>query len=488
MSKRLCILLFLFFCGFVCHAAAENPSPSVNGRLHVSGNGLADQNGTPVQLRGLSTHGLSWYPGYVNRDCFVQLREDFGCSVVRLAMYTDEYGGYCSSGDRDRLKELVLQGVSFAREADLYVIVDWHILSDHDPNIHAEEALAFFDEIAPLLADQPHVLYEICNEPNSGTTWSDIRRYAEQVIPVIRSHDPGTVIIIGTPDWCQQIGQAAADPITGWNDLMYSLHFYSATHGQWLRNALTKALQKGLPVFVTEFGPCAADANGQYDFTEADRWLDLLDSYGISHCMWSISNKAELTSVFLPGCGKLSGFVYEDLTEGGKWLVDRYGGALSGNHEFTGEVSAPAADPDNLCSSGIYGAWVDEGAGANAEVNTGRDSFTVRVKASGLDSYRVQPACYGLSLEQGKRYTLSFTVSCSKKLTFGVRLQQNYGAYLGYWEKGSLEMSPGEKAYSFTFTMNSPSDDNTVLVFNVGGWGSLMYNVELSQIRLEEVH
>ena len=31
---------------------------------------------------------------------------------------------------------------------DLYVIIDWHILSDNNPNIHKEEAKAFFTEMA----------------------------------------------------------------------------------------------------------------------------------------------------------------------------------------------------------------------------------------------------------------------------------------------------------------------------------------------------
>lgn len=80
--------------------------PSVNGKLHVEGSKLVDQNNNEVQLRGVSTHGLAWYPQYVTNDCFATLKS-FGANVVRLAMYTYESGGYCTDGDRQQLETLV---------------------------------------------------------------------------------------------------------------------------------------------------------------------------------------------------------------------------------------------------------------------------------------------------------------------------------------------------------------------------------------------
>ncbi len=120
-------------------AVAEAPSiasPSVCGALHVEGTQLTDSRGNPVLLKGISTHGLSWFPEYVNEECFRQLRQEWNVNVIRLAMYTEEYGGYCSGGDRNALKELVKSGVEYAAAQDLYVIIDWHILQDYDPNMH----------------------------------------------------------------------------------------------------------------------------------------------------------------------------------------------------------------------------------------------------------------------------------------------------------------------------------------------------------------
>lgn len=136
----------------------------------------------------------------------------------------------CSGGDQEQLKALVRCGVEHATRQDLYVILDWHILSDGNPQIYKEDAKAFFQEMSREYAGYPNVLYEICNEPNGGTGWQEIKSYAQEVIGVIRANDPDAVILVGTPNWSQYVDQAAADPIQGYDNLMYTLHFYAATH------------------------------------------------------------------------------------------------------------------------------------------------------------------------------------------------------------------------------------------------------------------
>ena len=65
---------------------------------------LCDASGTPYQMTGISTHGIAWYPGYVNEDAFTTIRDSWNGSVVRLALYTEEYNGYLSGGDQNYLK------------------------------------------------------------------------------------------------------------------------------------------------------------------------------------------------------------------------------------------------------------------------------------------------------------------------------------------------------------------------------------------------
>ena len=293
------------------------------GRLHVKGTKLVDKKGHEVQLRGVSTHGLSWYPQYVNDKCFAQLHDKWGANVVRLAMYTEEYNGYCSGDAKNRsdLKKLIKKGVRLAKKHKMYVIVDWHILSDGNPNSHKKEAKAFFREMSREFKGYNNVIYEICNEPNNGTSWKEIKSYARSVISTIRKNDKKAVIVVGTPTWSQDVDQAAADPIKG-DNIMYALHFYAATHKADLRNKMTAAINKGLPVFVTEYGICDASGNGAIDKKEADRWVQTMDEYGVSYIAWNLSNKQESSSIIKSSCSKVSGFKKSELSDEGKWLYN----------------------------------------------------------------------------------------------------------------------------------------------------------------------
>lgn len=295
-------------------------TPAYCGALQVVGNRLCDKYGNKVFLHGLSTHGLAWFPDYVNQNAFREFRNEWNVNVIRLAMYTAEYNGYCSGGDREYLKNLVRNGVEYATENDMYVIVDWHILSDGNPNTYKAEAIEFFREMSKEFADHNNVLYEICNEPNGATNWKQIKEYAMEVIPAIRENDADAIIIVGTPNWCQNIADAAADPITGYDNIMYSLHFYAATHTDWLRNEMVKAVNTGLPVFVTEYGICDASGNGAIDEYQANEWIRIMNENAISYCGWNISNKSETSAIMKSECNKTYGWTEEDLSESGRWM------------------------------------------------------------------------------------------------------------------------------------------------------------------------
>lgn len=296
-----------------------------HGALHVENGKLTDENGNTVQLYGMSTHGIAWFPQYINYDSLRTLRDDWNTNCIRLAMYTAEYGGYCAGGDKEQLKQLVRDGVSYATELGMYVIVDWHILSDCDPNQNKDEAIAFFREMSEVFADNDNVLYEICNEPNGGTSWDSIKSYAEEVIPVIRAQKPDAVILVGTPTWSQEIDKAAASPLDDSN-VMYTLHFYAGTHKDDLRNRLETYVQNGLPVFVSEFGMCDASGNGANDFVSTTKWLDLLNKYQISFCCWNLANKDESSSVFKASSTALSDWTDDDFNESGRWIRDYFRG------------------------------------------------------------------------------------------------------------------------------------------------------------------
>ena len=293
----------------------------VHGALHVDGANLVDKNGEKVQLYGISTHGLAWFPQYVNYDTFKYFHDEWGINCMRLAMYTEEYGGYCSGGDRESLKKLINDGVDAATKLGMYVVIDWHILSEQDPMNHKDEAKSFFAEMSEKYKDYTNVIYEICNEPNGGGSWDRVTSYANEVIPVIRDNDPDALILVGTPCWSQEVDKALAAPL-GFDNIMYVLHFYASTHGSWLRDRMQQCIDNGLPIFISEFGLCEASGDGAINKNESDEWKKIIEKNNLSFLCWNLSNKNETSSLIKSSCNKLADFTDDELSEEGKYMKE----------------------------------------------------------------------------------------------------------------------------------------------------------------------
>ena len=294
------------------------------GRLQVSGTKLTDESGNIIQLRGVSTHGISWFPDYVNYDAFATLRDDWGANVVRIAMYPEEYNGYLSGGDKAALKQIIDNGVNYATQLGMYVIIDWHVLN-YAPSRHTQEACDFFAEMASKYSDHDNVIYEICNEP-VGADWnSDIKPYAETVIGTIRQFDDHALILVGTNTWSQDVDSVVGNTLDDGN-VMYVAHFYAGTHKENIRNKISTALNAGVPVFISECSICDASGNGGIDYASANEWLDFMNSNQLSFIAWSLSNKAETSALISSGCSAKSGWSDGDLSETGRWFKSAISG------------------------------------------------------------------------------------------------------------------------------------------------------------------
>ncbi len=293
---------------------------SENGWLQVKGTQLCNEKGQPIALHGMSSHGIQWFGSFAGEQA-IQNTAGQGANLFRVAMYTGE-NGYLSQPEA--IKKQALAAVDAAIRQDMYVIIDWHILSDGNPMDHLAEAQAFFQEIAGRYKDQPAVLYEICNEPNGGADWGrHIKPYAEAVVKTIREQSPKGVILIGSSTWSQDVHLAAADPVQGEN-LMYTLHFYAGTHGSWLRDRAEAAMKAGLPIFVSEWGTSAADGNGGVFLKESREWVDWMDQKGISWANWSLCDKSETSAALKPGTDPKAKWTEKDLSESGKFVFKQF--------------------------------------------------------------------------------------------------------------------------------------------------------------------
>lgn len=332
MKKLRFLLIFVMI--LVCFKLDVSAQTSVaaHGRLSVKSCDVVDSKGKKFQLRGISTHGINWDVGYpyVNKAAFKTLRDDWDVNAIRLAMYTSEYNGYCSGGNKKQLQNLIDKGVKYATDLGMYVIIDWHILNDGNPNTHLKEAKSFFNTMSKKYKKQKNVIYEICNEPN-GCDWKAIKSYATQVIKTIRKNDKNSIIIVGTPTW-SQLGsdgthnEVANSPIKGYKNIMYSLHFYANewSHNKYLPAKFNYARKKKIAVIVTEFGMSAASGNGGISTSETGKWLSRLDKENVSYFCWSLSNKNESCSLLLSNTKKTSKWSTKDLSKAGKYIRSKY--------------------------------------------------------------------------------------------------------------------------------------------------------------------
>lgn len=285
------LLLFTFFLLSVLGVSAATPVKQW-GQLQVKGTQLCDQQGNPVTLRGVSFGWHNLWPRFYNAKAVKWLVNDWHATVLRAAMGVKIDDNYLEN-PQFALKciEPVVQA---AIKNGVYVIIDWHA---HD--MYTDQAKAFFGKMAQKYGKYPNVIYELYNEPVEDS-WQSLKQYHKTVIDEIRRYDPDNIILCGCPHWDQDIDQVAASPIEGVSNVMYTVHFYAATHKQYLRDRTEAAVKSGLPVFVSECGGCEASGNGELSETEWNNWVDLMNRLQISWAAWSLSDKDETCSMLLP--------------------------------------------------------------------------------------------------------------------------------------------------------------------------------------------
>ncbi|WP_437911442.1 glycoside hydrolase family 5 protein [Sorangium sp. So ce302] len=292
-----------------------------HGRLKVMGNRVVDEHGEELQLKGMSMFWSVWEgEKFYNASAVDTLVNDWDATVVRAAMTANTSGlGYVNNPDAEKRKVKAIVDAAIAR--GIYVLIDWH---DHDavqPR-NKEAAKRFFREMATEYGDEPAVIFEVFNEPDTET-WAQVKAYAEEVIREIRGAGSDNLVIVGSPNWSQDADVAANSPITSYDNIAYTLHFYAATHKDGLRTKARTALSAGLALFVTEWGTCSSTGDGALDLAEAQRWLDFMASNSISWLNWSIVDKAESCAALRPGASAGGPWSDGQLTESGRWVKQK---------------------------------------------------------------------------------------------------------------------------------------------------------------------
>ncbi|UOQ71911.1 cellulase family glycosylhydrolase [Hymenobacter cellulosilyticus] len=420
-----CLLLGLATTGSLSAMAQTQTAVQQYGQLKVVGSKIVDKNNQPVSLAGNS---LFWsndgWGGekYYTANTVSWLKNNWNAKVVRVAMGVEDAGGYISNpaGNRQKVKTVV----DAALAQGLYVIIDWH---SHHAESYQSQAIAFFQDMARTYGNTPNVIYEVYNEPLQVSWTGVIKPYAEAVAGAIRAIDPDNLIIVGTPTWSQDVDVAAASPITRYSNIAYTLHFYAASHKQSLRDKTQAALNRGVAVFVTEYGTTEASGNGYVDAASTQEWMNFLKQNSISHANWAFNDKAETASALKPGTSSTAAWSDSYLTQSGalvKGYIQNWNGTTSGGGGG-GVVTPPPTTSGTIVQAESYNAMAgvqtetttDTGGGLNVGWLDPGDwmAYTVDIPTAGdyLIQYRVASASGGgrISLEQNAGTTQRGTVN-----------------------------------------------------------------------------
>jgi endoglucanase len=203
-------------------ARLERPQETIR----VEGNRFVNASGATVVFQGVSIEDPDDLQrnGHWNRGLFEAIAS-WNANLVRLPVHPPRLR---RRGAREYF-ELLDQAVLWANQLGLYLIMDWHSIGNllqgrfQDPQYDTSEAetIQFWRSVASRYRQVPTVaLYELFNEPTSGpqgrlgsSSWPDWKRFNEQLIDVIREHNPAAIALVAGFDWAYDLRPVAEAPV-----------------------------------------------------------------------------------------------------------------------------------------------------------------------------------------------------------------------------------------------------------------------------------
>ncbi len=439
-------LLSVFACLLIAtHFLLAQSPVALHGALKVSGSSILDQNNSPVSFAGMSLFwsNTSWGgEKFYNTSAINSVVTDWKATIVRAAMGVDESGGYISDAANNKTRVKTVVDAAIAN--GIYVIIDFH---SHYAHNYKQTAIDFFKEMATTYGSNPNVIYEIYNEPLSVSWSSVIKPYALDVIKEIRAIDPDNLIIVGTPNWSQDVDVASTDPITSYSNIAYTLHFYAGTHGQSYRDKAITAMNNGIALMVTEWGTVNADGNGSVNSSETDNWVTFMCQYNLSNCNWSLNDKSEGASALNSGVSTTGPWSSGNLTSSGTkiksilstWCGGVYGGVGTTQTAYnnTSQLIPGKVEMEKYDVGGQSVSYY-ETTNTNEAGSTYRGSDPVDIGATGSGGYSLGYVAVGEWLE----YTVNVSSTDSYTVTFNSAAASGYGGTFNLYVDGVKILGP----------------------------------------------
>jgi hypothetical protein len=274
-------------------------------RISVVGNHFVNEANQTVTFKGYSSSDPDKlvYAGHWNKEYFDQLRI-WGANIVRFPVHPQAWRKH---GKANYLT-LLDQGIQYAKEAGLYVIIDWHSIGNLKSELFQsdnyettlKETYEFWRAMAARYKDNPTVaFFELYNEPTVARgqmgicTWEDWKKINEEMIAIIRGYGAKTIPLVAGFNWAYDLTDAGKAPIEA-DGIAYVSHPYPMKKEKPWEDKWTADwgfMAAKYPLILTEIGFCGADDVGAHvpvisDESYGDAIMNYCKNKGISYVCW----------------------------------------------------------------------------------------------------------------------------------------------------------------------------------------------------------
>lgn len=299
------LLTYLLLSCTDIYAQSISSDESKVQRITVSGNKFINEAGQTIQFKGYSSSDPDKlvYNGKWNQGYFDEMKA-WGANLVRFPIHPAAWRKH----GKNAYLSLVDQGVAYAKNAGMYVIIDWHSIGNLKSELFQaenyettkKETFEFWRAMAIRYKDNPTVaFFELYNEPTVfngqlGTcTWAEWKALNEEMITIIRAHGCKAIPLVAGFNWAYDLTPVKDNPINA-AGVAYVSHPYPQKREKPWEDKWTADwgfVADKYPVILTEIGFCGADDIGAHipvisDESYGDAMMAYCKKTGISFVAW----------------------------------------------------------------------------------------------------------------------------------------------------------------------------------------------------------
>ena len=305
--KSLTTLFLLLLTGLVFGKTPDKTSAATAplSRISVAGNQFVTQDGQTIVFRGLNASDPDKLEknDHWDKYYFAEMKS-WGANIVRLPVHPH---AWAERGEEAYL-ELLDQGIQWATELGMYVVMDWHSIGNlrselfQHPRYDTDkkQTFEFWRTIAKRYGDNTTVaFYELFNEPTVyngqlGTcTWMQWKELNEEMITIVRANGGQGIPLVAGFNWAYDLTVVKDNPIDaegiGYVSHPYPMKRAQPWEAQW--TADWGFVKDKYPVILTEIGFSGPEDPGAHipvisDESYGDAITNYCDQKDISYVVW----------------------------------------------------------------------------------------------------------------------------------------------------------------------------------------------------------